>query len=312
MKFSHVIFMGLVLMLLLGGCSQAAPVEKGSGQGALKIKDFAGRTLSFEDSPQRIVSLSTGDMSILYALGGEVVGRPSAELPESLQQATSVQTIGTTHQFDVELITSLKPDVVLGNEQLNSKDISTIEGIGSQLLLTSANSVKDIQRQITLFGDLLGKQQKAKALNKQIDQRKKQVKQPQKKVKTLVVYGAPGTYMAALPQSLSGDLLHIAGGTNIAENEPALEKFPQYAQINAEKVIEADPDLILLMTHSNPEDVKAGFMSEMKQNAAWQDVSAVKHGHVEILPSDLFGTNPGADVMKAIDELEKRLKRLSS
>ncbi|MFB8736203.1 hypothetical protein ACEQPO_28805 [Bacillus sp. SL00103] len=58
---------------------------------------------------------------------------------------------------------------------------------------------------------------KAKALNKQIDQRKKQVKQPQKKVKTLVVYGAPGTYMAALPQSLSGDLLHIAGGTNIAE-----------------------------------------------------------------------------------------------
>lgn len=50
MKFSHVIFMGLVLMLLLVGCSQAAPVEKGSGQGALKIKDFAGRTLSFEDS----------------------------------------------------------------------------------------------------------------------------------------------------------------------------------------------------------------------------------------------------------------------
>lgn len=172
--------------------------------------------------------------------------------------------------------------------------------------------MKDIQRQITLFGDLLGKQQKAKELNKQIDQRKNQVKQPEKKVKTLVVYGAPGTYMAALPQSLSGDLLHIAGGTNIAENEPALEKFPQYAQINAEKVIEADPDLILLMTHSNPEDVKAGFMSEMKQNAAWHDVSAVKHGHVEILPSDLFGTNPGADVIRAIDELEKRLKRLSS
>ncbi|AOZ88862.1 iron-hydroxamate ABC transporter substrate-binding protein [Bacillus xiamenensis] len=312
MKCLHVILAGLVLMLLLGGCSQAAPAEKGSGQGALKIKDFSGRTLSFHESPQRIVSLSTGDMSIIYALGGEVVGRPTAELPESLQKAKSVQTIGTTHQFDVELITSLTPDVVLGNESLNKKDISTIEGIGSQLLLTSANSVKDIQRQITLFGDLLGKQQKAQALNDQINQRIKQVKQPQKKVKTLVVYGAPGTYMAALPQSLSGDLLHIAGGVNIAENEPALEKFPQYAQINAEKVIEADPDLILLMTHSNPEDVKAGFMSEMKQNAAWHDVTAVKNGHVEILPNDLFGTNPGAEVIRAIDELEKKLKRLSS
>ncbi|MCY7578351.1 ABC transporter substrate-binding protein [Bacillus altitudinis] len=312
MKCLHVIWAGLVVVLLLGGCSQAAPVESESKQGALNIQDFAGRTLSFHESPERIVSLSTGDMSIIYALGGQVVGRPTAELPDNLQKAKSVQSIGTTHQFDVELITSLKPDVVLGNESLNSKDISTIEGIGSQLLLTSANSVKDIQRQVTLFGDLLGKQQKAKALNTQIDLRIKQVKQPEKKVKTLVVYGAPGTYMAALPQSLSGDLLRIAGGANIAENEPALEKFPQYAQINAEKVIEADPDLILLMTHSNPEDVKAGFMSEMKQNAAWHDVSAVKNGHVEILPSDLFGTNPGAEVIRAIDELEKKLKRLSS
>ena len=86
MKFSHVILAGLVLMLLLGGCSQAAPVEKGSGQGALKIKDFTGRTLSFDESPQRIVALSTGDMSILYALGGEAVGRPTAELPDSLQK----------------------------------------------------------------------------------------------------------------------------------------------------------------------------------------------------------------------------------
>ncbi|MCY7453639.1 ABC transporter substrate-binding protein [Bacillus altitudinis] len=312
MKCLHVIWAGLVVVLLLGGCSQAASVENGSKQGTLNIQDFAGRTLSFHESPERIVSLSTGDMSIIYALGGQVVGRPTAELPDNLQKAKSVQSIGTTHQFDVELITSLKPDVVLGNESLNSKDISTIEGIGSQLLLTSANSVKDIQRQVTLFGDLLGKQQKAKVLNAQIDQRIKQVKQPEKKVKTLVVYGAPGTYMAALPQSLSGDLLRIAGGANIAENEPALEKFPQYAQINAEKVIEADPDLILLMTHSNPEDVKAGFMSEMKQNAAWHDVSAVKNGHVEILPSDLFGTNPGAEVIRAIDELEKKLKRLSS
>ncbi|MDM5299885.1 ABC transporter substrate-binding protein [Bacillus pumilus] len=312
MKFLHVIVTGLALMLFLGGCSQSATVDKESKQGALNVKDFAGRTLSFHESPQRIVALSTGEMSIIYALGGEVVGRPSAQLPDSLQKAESIQVIGTTHQYDVELITSLRPDVVLGNEQLNSKDISTIEGIGSQLLLTSANSVKDIQHQITLFGEMLGKQQKAKALNDQINQRQKQVHHPKGKVRTLVVYGAPGTYMAALPNSLSGNLLDIAGGVNIAEDEPALEAFPQYAQINAEKVIEADPDLILLMTHSNPEDVKAGFMSEMKQNAAWHDVSAVRNGHVHILPSDLFGTNPGADVIKAIDVLEKKLKRLSS
>ncbi|MGE6630507.1 ABC transporter substrate-binding protein [Bacillus sp. NPDC077027] len=303
--------MCLTMMLLIAGCSQTSSTEKKTGQGSLQIKDFSDRTLSFDSTPKRIVALSTGDMSIVYALGEKVVGRPSADLPASLKKASDIQEVGTTHQFDLELITSLQPDVVLGHEQLNAKDVASIEGIGSQMLLTSVNSVKDIQRQITLFGDLLDKEKKAKALNEKIEQRMLGVQKSKKAIRTLVVYGAPGTYMAALPNSLSGNLLELAGGANIAADEPALEQFPQYAQINAEKVIEADPDLILLMTHSNPKDVKAGFISEMKQNAAWHDVTAVKEGRIEILPNDLFGTNPGIEVMDALDYLEKKLKRLA-
>lgn len=299
----------MVLMMIAAGCGQTASKSaKETSEGSVHIQDFAGRDITFDKVPEKIVALSNGDMSIVYALGGEVVGRPSAELPSSLKKAEHAKQIGTTHQMDLEQITSLKPDVVLGNKQLNEKDISSIEGIGSKLVLTQANSVKDIQKQITLFGKMLNKPAQAKKLNNQIDQKIASLKGSSKGIRTLVVYGAPGTYMSALPNSLSGNLLELVGGKNIAADAPAIEQFPQYAQINTENVIRSDPDLILLMTHGNAEEVKKGFLNEMEQNPAWNDVKAVKEGRIEILPNDLFGTNPGAAVIDALDYLEKKMR----
>lgn len=39
----------------------------------------------------------------------------------------------------------------------------------------------------------------------------------------------------------------------------------------------------------------------MQENQAWSSVSAVKNGQVDVLPSDLFGTNPGTRVTEALD-----------
>jgi len=102
------------------------------------------------------------------------------------------------------------------------------------------------------------------------------------KVRVLLIYGAPGTYMAALPNSLSGNLLELAGGENIASDYPAIEKYPQYAQLNTERIVEANPEYIFLMTHANPDAVKDGFTKEMAQNPAWNNIDAVKNEHIEI------------------------------
>lgn len=274
------------------------------------ISDFSKRTLAFQKIPQHIVALSNGDLDIIYALGGTAVGRPNSNGPSVVPAAENVQQIGSTHEVDLEKITMLKPDVVLGNYPMNEKDIPAIEGVGSQLLLTGANSVQDIQSQITLFGQLLQKQAGAVKLNQQIDQ---QVVKLQKetastsKPKVLLVYGAPATYMAALPNSLGGNILEVAGGSNIAADFPGLQNFPQYAQLNTERIVQADPDYIFIMTHGNTEEVKAAFIKEMQENAAWNGIRAVQNNQVEVLPSDLFGTNPGTRVTKALDLMHQKL-----
>lgn len=307
-----------VLLLAVTGCSSSVSTNAvtpsanaaTTQNAAITITDFSKRQINFAQSPQRIVALSNGDMDIVYALGGTVVGRPNSNGPAVVSAAEQVEQIGSTHEVDLEKITFLQPDVVLGNYPMNEKDIPAIEGIGSKLILTGANSIQDIQSQITLFGQLLQQEAKAKQLNQQIQDHIKKLSQSAStapKPKVLLVYGAPGTYMAALPNSLSGNILEVAGGSNIAADLPGLQNFPQYAQLNTEQVVQSNPDYIMIMTHGNTDEVKAGFLKEMQNNPAWSSIQAVQNNHVEVLPSDLFGTNPGTRVTDALDLIHQAL-----
>lgn len=315
---SSLLWSSAVLLLAVTGCSSSVSTNAvtpsanaaTTQNAAITITDFSKRQINFTQSPQRIVALSNGDMDIVYALGGTVVGRPNSNGPAVVSAAEQVEQIGSTHEVDLEKITFLQPDVVLGNYPMNEKDIPAIEGIGSKLILTGANSIQDIQSQITLFGQLLQQETKAKQLNQQIQDHIKQLSQSAStapKPKVLLVYGAPGTYMAALPNSLSGNILEVAGGSNIAADLPGLQNFPQYAQLNTEQVVQSNPDYIMIMTHGNTDEVKAGFLKEMQNNPAWSSIQAVQNNHVEVLPSDLFGTNPGTRVTDALDLIHQAL-----
>lgn len=246
-----------------------------------------------------------GDMDIIHALGGKVVGRPDTKLtlPEELKKA---KIIGNAHQPNFEQIASLKPDVLVANNGFQ-KNVPTVEGQGTKVIISSANSVQDIQKNIELYGTVMKKEDKAKELNQKInDQMKKYEKKSD--VKALLVYGAPGTYLAALPTSLSGDVLEKTGGKNIASDFPETKEYPQYAQLSVERIIEANPDVIYLITHGDPKSVKKAFEGEMMKNEAWKNLDAVKQNRVVILPPDLFGSNPGTKVTEAMDFMYKSIQ----
>ena len=311
-------FLLLASVLTLAGCGTSTAKDTGTApetkdeakqESTITITDFADRTVAFETVPQNIVTIGDGEVDIIYALGGELVGRSTTHNEEVNKKLADVEQVGNTHEFDLEKVASLQPDVVLANNPLNMKDIASIEGIGSKIILTNANSVADIQKQITLFGELLQKQDKAKELVEEMDSKIEEIstESTDEKVRVLLIYGAPGTYMAALPNSLSGNLLELAGGENIASDYPAIEKYPQYAQLNTERIVEANPEYIFLMTHANPEAVKEGFTKEMAQNPAWNSIDAVKNENIEILPADLFGTNPGTKITDALNYMHSLL-----
>ncbi|MHA7967159.1 ABC transporter substrate-binding protein [Paenibacillus sp. CAU 1782] len=291
------------------GAEHAISAGIGGSSGAVDITDFAGRKVSFDKMPERIVALGSGEVDIIYALGGEVVGRPDTEDSLPNEKAAAAAKVGSTHTVDLEKIAVLKPDVLLGNDPLNLKDVPLLENIGAKVVLTHANSVEDIQEQIELIGRLLGKEERAAELIGDIEEGlAKEAKKQARDTRVLLVYGAPGTYLAALPNSLSGDILAKAGGVNVAGEFQAMQNFPQYAQLNTERVVQSNPEVILIMTHGSSEEVEKGFVREMEGSPAWNALSAVREGRIHVLPADLFGTNPGTRVLEAIALLQELLE----
>lgn len=131
--------------------------------------------------------------------------------------------------------------VLLAHNIMNEKDVPKLENIGVKVILTIGNSVADIKRQIKLFGELLLQSEKASQLIANIDDKVAELSQSAEKVPVLLVYGASGTFMAALPSSLAGDILSIAVGDNIAAHYPQLANYPQYASLDMERIVETNP-----------------------------------------------------------------------
>ncbi|MFD1955510.1 ABC transporter substrate-binding protein [Paenibacillus thailandensis] len=297
----------LLLLFLAAGCSVGA-ADEGAGEGSLVYEDFAGRKVTLDGPPERIVALGNGEVDIVYALGGTVVGRPEDNDGIEDERWEDVPVVGSVHTVDLEKLAVLRPQVVLGNNPINLKDEDQLKGIGAELVLTQANSIADIRRQIELIGRLLGKETTAAEITAKMDRELEAFKAETGETRALVVYGAPGTYLAALPNSLAGNLLETAGGLNVAADYPRLQSYPQYAQLNTERVVESDPDVIFIMTHGDSEEVRQGFIREMESNPAWSGLDAVKDGRIHVLPPDLFGTNPGTRVIEALNELRGLLE----
>ncbi|QJC51471.1 ABC transporter substrate-binding protein [Paenibacillus albicereus] len=260
--------------------------------------------------PQRIVTLSSSDTEMIYALGGTVVGRPTAMGAVNPPEAASAVEVGSTHGILFEKLASVKPDLVIASPALASQK-PTLEKLGAQVLLNSHNSYDQIKSSLRLYGKLLGKETKAEEIAANMDRTVSSLKKPASKPKALIVYGAPGSFVVALPSSYPGSFLELAGGANVAASFPKMTTMPQYAELSMERIVAANPDLILLIAHGDSAEVKSAFKKQFESNPAWNNLSAINDDQFEILPQNLFAANPGLRAPEAIKTINKLLLQVN-
>ncbi|MGQ0518085.1 ABC transporter substrate-binding protein, partial [Bacillus sp. D-CC] len=86
MKKSITLFTAILsIFFLLIGCSakedeKAAATKTEKGQEKIEVTDLSGRKVTFDKVPESFATLSMGDMNIIHALGGKIVGRPDAKI----------------------------------------------------------------------------------------------------------------------------------------------------------------------------------------------------------------------------------------
>ncbi|WP_158602405.1 ABC transporter substrate-binding protein [Cohnella endophytica] len=266
----------------------------------------SGGPVTLKKKPSRIVTLSSADTEIIYALGSTVVGRPTALGNVIPAAAASATEVGSAHGILFEKLATLKPDLVIASPALKSQQ-ATIEKLGAQVLFNSSNTYEDIQGTIKLYAQVLGQETRGEQLIKGMDKKISSLVKPATQPKTLIVYGAPGSFVVALPTSYPGNFLELAGGKNVASGFPKMDTMPQYAELSLERIIASNPELILLITHGDAAEVKASFKKQFETNDAWKGLSAVKNDRFEVLPADLFAANPGLRAPDAIETINKLL-----
>ncbi|MCH1625903.1 ABC transporter substrate-binding protein [Ferdinandcohnia quinoae] len=287
--------------------------EEQTDSGPIVVTDLAGNKVELEKMPERVIAFSSGDLYTILELGGEVVGKPTIRGEENNEKLKDIPEIGEAISINIEKIAELKPDLVIAHKQLNAKDIPQLKQLGIEVLLTGAQSIDESIHTIEMIGKVIDKNKEAEKLINSINHNVEEYKASNNgDVRSLIIFGVPGNWMVALPNSLSGSFLEAVGGYNIAKDYPKLEKFPQYAQVNIERIVEANPDVIFLITPGSEEAARVSFTKEMEKNPTWKTIKAVQEDQFIILPNHLFGSNPGPRVIESLEYLRGEIQKVSA
>lgn len=281
--------------------TQGEAVEK---EAAITFTDDLGNVIEFDSVPTSIATLNPGIMDILLALGANVTGRPQIS-GDMTAEVENIQELGNPHDPSFEQIVATGAEALVVPPSF-AQYAKTIEAAGTKIIYANMDSIEDIKETIEKYGVLFDNTAKADDIISEIDAKIAEASEASS-LDALIIYGAPGTYLAALDNSLYGDILNKAGGKNIASDLPATDKYPSYANLSVEKIVERNPKVIMLITHSDPAAVQEGFERQMSENAAWKNLDAVKNGQIMILPADLFD-NPGTQIVEALDYMRETLK----
>ncbi len=112
--------------------------------GTIKVTDDRGRELLFGPAPKRVVSLVPSDTLTLAALGcaSAIVGRTDyCVLPEAI---ASVKSVGGTKNPRVADILALEPDLVIANQEENSRgDLEALAQAGVRVFVAFPKRVAE-------------------------------------------------------------------------------------------------------------------------------------------------------------------------
>ena len=270
----------LALLLSLTAVASAENVE--NTQYPVTLTDQAGREVTIQEEPQRIVSGYYISTSALIALGlqDKLVGieAKAAKRPiyqRSAPQLIDLPNVGTAKEFDLEGCAALEPELVI--LPLKLKDAAkTLEDLGFPVLLVNPEDQAQLEEMISLIAAATNSQSSAQAL---LDFTAAQEALLEK---TLEGTRTPSVYLAGNSALLStagdamyqSDMIRLAGGVNAA----AELTDTYWVEISYEQLLAWDPDYILLASD-------AGYtVEDVLADPNLADCAAVKNGNVFKMP----------------------------
>lgn len=236
----------------------------------LVVHDDLGRTVTIPTEPERIVVMLPSATETLCAIGacGRIVA--TDDYSNWPPEVANKPKAGGLYNPNVELIVSLKPDLVVGSKY--GKLTEALEKLGLTVYAVDTQTYQDIFRSARDLGRLVNRESEAEALIARINADVYALETQAAKApdRPTVYYEIDATPYTVGPGSFIGTLIEKARGVNIIPAELGL--FPK---ISPELVVEKDPEVIVLG------DAPFGVTAEkIAQRPGWSGIRAVKSGRV--------------------------------
>jgi iron complex transport system substrate-binding protein len=128
--------------------------------------DQIGTSHSFENTPQRIISLVPSQTELLYDLGLEarIVGITKFCVHPYHFKSTKT-SVGGTKKVNYRKIRELQPDLIICNKEENTQEIVELLRVICPVWVTNIISVEDNFQMITDFGQLFNARTEARKWN---------------------------------------------------------------------------------------------------------------------------------------------------
>jgi iron complex transport system substrate-binding protein len=213
---------------------------------------------------KRIVVLDPGSASILDGLG---VGR-------------RIVLRETDGNLDVRAVRRARPDLIVAPPGANERDLSQAAGKSrARVYTTPGDSIRQVERAITQLGLLAGRPVAARQLVRRIENRRHQVADRLKQGADVSVFVDTGFLNTVPDQSLIGDVLREAHGTNVFGSNA------EAGPVDVDDLLRVDPQVYLATSDAEVtlKDLRSGRTRKLH---------AVQNGRFAIANADLLQPGP--------------------
>ncbi len=267
--------------------------------GQISIIDDTGFELILEKPATRVLALYGAFSELMLALGQRelLVGRTAADA--SIEELKDLPVVGTHMRPNIELILSLNPQVVIqfmGREEAESLGIG-LRRHGLPVLLFNMETFDDMFRVIAKLGQLIGHEELSQALIANYEDRLgdlRRILMDKKRVRVFYEVRYPNL-LAAGPNSIVTDIIHIAGGSNV------INLSGRVIRINEEELVHKRPDAYIIQ--QGPMNMQPKPLAERPNYAT---LPAVKNGRVLVVDQLSFA-RPGPRAVDAAEKLARWL-----
>lgn len=249
---------------------------------------------------RRVVSISPSTTESLYAIGAKDVLVGRSRYCDYPPDVLKLPQVGGYTDPSVEAILALSPDLVVGARgPIGRALVDTLGARGIATYFPETESVDGIAQMLTGLGERTGKEREATDAVRLMRGKLLALESTEKTkpgVRVMMVFGLRPVVVAG-PGGFPDEMLTLVNAENV------VKKGGAYPSISFETVIAMDPDVIVNAAIAESH----GGQPITKDAAGWQNVRAVKEGHVASL-SDEAVLRPGPRIADGAAALARAIR----